>query len=113
MKSGSRGFIQNLFCNFWTLLQVSTDFESLHYVLRIKTIEKRFKNRRTLRGRKSPRGYGARTWRPVMRGRSEGWLGHSLVTQSSHRCGPRAACASVVTTRGATQWLLAGSKVLG
>jgi hypothetical protein len=26
VKSGSRGFIQNLFCNFWTFLQVSMNF---------------------------------------------------------------------------------------
>jgi hypothetical protein len=26
VKSGSRGFIQNLVCKIWTFLQVSTDF---------------------------------------------------------------------------------------
>jgi hypothetical protein len=26
VKSGSKGFIQNLFCKFWTFLQVSTNF---------------------------------------------------------------------------------------
>jgi hypothetical protein len=26
VKSGSKGFIQNLFCKFWTLLQVSMNF---------------------------------------------------------------------------------------
>jgi hypothetical protein len=29
VKSGSKGFIQNWFCKFWTLLQVSTNFWSL------------------------------------------------------------------------------------
>jgi hypothetical protein len=39
MKSGSRGVQKNLFDDFWTFLQVSTNFETLHYFLRIKTIE--------------------------------------------------------------------------
>jgi hypothetical protein len=30
VKSGSRGFVQNLFCKFWTFLQVSTNFGSLN-----------------------------------------------------------------------------------
>jgi hypothetical protein len=44
MKSGSRVLIQNLFCNFWTLLQVSMNFGILKQFLELKTIEKRFKN---------------------------------------------------------------------
>jgi hypothetical protein len=43
MKSGSREFIQNLFCKFWRFLQVSTNFGSLPYFLEFKIIEKRFK----------------------------------------------------------------------
>jgi hypothetical protein len=43
LKSGPRVFIQNLFCNFLTFLQVSMNFRSLHYFLRIKSIEERFK----------------------------------------------------------------------
>jgi hypothetical protein len=39
-KSGSRGFIKKLFCNFWTLLQISTNFGSLKQFPEIKTIEK-------------------------------------------------------------------------
>jgi hypothetical protein len=30
VKSGSRGFIPNLFCKFWTFLQVFTNFRSLN-----------------------------------------------------------------------------------
>jgi hypothetical protein len=44
MKSGSRVFIQNLFQNFWTLLQASTNFESLYYFLEFKTIENDLKS---------------------------------------------------------------------
>jgi hypothetical protein len=44
LKSGSIVVIQNLFCNFWTLLQVSKNFGSLKQFLELKTIEKRFKN---------------------------------------------------------------------
>jgi hypothetical protein len=43
VKSGSRGFIQNLFCNFWTFLQVSTNFWSLKQFLKFETIEKHLK----------------------------------------------------------------------
>jgi hypothetical protein len=44
VKSGSIVVIQNLFCNFWTLLQVFKNFGSLKQFLELKTIEKRFKN---------------------------------------------------------------------
>jgi hypothetical protein len=43
LKFYTRVVQQNLFYNFWTFLQVSMNFESLHYFLGIKTIEKRFK----------------------------------------------------------------------
>jgi hypothetical protein len=43
VKSGLRGFIQNLFCKFWTFLQVSTNFGSLKHFLRIKINWKRLK----------------------------------------------------------------------
>jgi hypothetical protein len=44
VKSGSRGFIQNLFCKFWTFLQVSTNFGSLKQFLLLKTIRKIIKS---------------------------------------------------------------------
>jgi hypothetical protein len=40
VKIGSRGFIQNLCCKFWTFLQVSTNFESLKQFLLFKIIRK-------------------------------------------------------------------------
>jgi hypothetical protein len=43
MKSGSRGFLQKLFSNFLTFLQVSTNFGSLKQFLEIKTIRKSIK----------------------------------------------------------------------
>jgi hypothetical protein len=43
VKSCSRGVQQNLFCNFWTFLQVSINFGSLKQILKFKIIKKRFK----------------------------------------------------------------------
>jgi hypothetical protein len=40
VKIDSRGVPQNLFQKFWTFLQVSTNFGSLPYFLKFKTIEK-------------------------------------------------------------------------
>jgi hypothetical protein len=43
VESGSRGFIKKLFCNFWTFLQVSTNFGNLPHFLEFKTIENELK----------------------------------------------------------------------
>jgi hypothetical protein len=45
-------------CNFWTFLQVSTNFESLPYFLEFKIIEKQNKIRRTVLGRIRPEAKG-------------------------------------------------------
>jgi hypothetical protein len=41
VKSGSRGLIQNLFCKFWTFLQVSTNFGIWNNFCYLKQLEKR------------------------------------------------------------------------
>jgi hypothetical protein len=43
MKSGSREVQQNLFCNFRTFLQVSTNFGILKQFMEFKTIENELK----------------------------------------------------------------------
>jgi hypothetical protein len=43
VKSGSGGFVQNLLCHIWIVLQVSTNFGSLHYFLGIKINWKKIK----------------------------------------------------------------------
>jgi hypothetical protein len=43
VKSGSRGFIQNIFCKFWASLHVSTNFGILKHFLEFKTIRKMIK----------------------------------------------------------------------
>jgi hypothetical protein len=43
VKSSSRRFIQNLFCKFWTFLQVSTNFGRLKQFLEFKTNWKKIK----------------------------------------------------------------------
>jgi hypothetical protein len=77
MKSGSREFIQNLFCNFWRFLQVSTNFGSLPYFLEFKIIEKRFKTAAQCRAENRPTttvhgphgwpGGSAQPWRRLTR----------------------------------------------
>jgi hypothetical protein len=54
VRSGSRGFIQNLFCNFWTSLQVSTNFLGLKQFLEFKTIEKHLNPRAQYRAENRP-----------------------------------------------------------
>jgi hypothetical protein len=44
MKSGSRGVQQNLFCNFWTLLQVFMNFGSLKQFLKFKQLKNDLKS---------------------------------------------------------------------
>jgi hypothetical protein len=60
VKSGSRGFIQNLFCNFWTFLQVSMNFGILKQFLLFKIIRKMIKIPDTVPGQKPARGYSPR-----------------------------------------------------
>jgi hypothetical protein len=57
VKSGSRGVQRNLFCNFWTLLQVFTNFRSLRQFLEFKQLQNDLKNRRTVSGRNPAHGY--------------------------------------------------------
>jgi hypothetical protein len=67
VKSGSRVLKQNLFCKFWTLLQVSTDFGSLKQFLELKTIENDFKTLHSVGPQIGP-------W-PAARGRSRSVCG--------------------------------------
>jgi hypothetical protein len=60
VKSGSRGFIQNLFYKFWTFLQVSTNFGNLKHFLLFKTIRKMVKFSWHSTGLKPARGYSPR-----------------------------------------------------
>jgi hypothetical protein len=82
VNSGSRGVQQNLFYNFWTLLQVFTNFESLNYFLPFKTIGKTIKNATRCQASNRPTTYGtrakmARGWRhgglPRAAGRKAAW----------------------------------------
>jgi hypothetical protein len=59
VKSGSRGFTQNLFRKFWTFLQVSINFRSLKRFLEFKTIEKHLNPGHSI-GPKPARGYSPR-----------------------------------------------------
>jgi hypothetical protein len=56
--SGSRGAQENLFCNFWTFLQVSINFRSLHYFLKLKIIENDLKPLGTVLGQIRPEAEG-------------------------------------------------------
>jgi hypothetical protein len=130
-KSGSRGFIQNLFCKVWTFLQVFTNFGSLPYFLEFKTIRKMIKKCRTVTGLKSAHSLRHSSRRLATRGRPEGWLGHGLAAQPSRRGGLRHAetgrapcalvvrssraahaCAGAVMRSTAARWGLNGGKVL-
>jgi hypothetical protein len=114
---------KKLFCNFWTFLQVSMNLGSLKQFLEFKTIEKRFKIAAQCSIEIGP-WLQCTARRPAMHGRPEGRLGHGLAAQSSHGCGPRAACAPAWSQRvgrargGAVahspvaRWWLAGGKVL-
>jgi hypothetical protein len=130
MKGGSRGFIQNLFCKFWTFLQVSTNFGILNYFLLFKTIGKIFKSPVQCWVRYRPEATAHGAWRPAMRGQPTSLLGHGLVARSSRRGGPRRgsghapgvltvwspfvvrAWDGTVARSSAARWRLAGGKVL-
>jgi hypothetical protein len=83
---GSRGVQQNLFCNFWTFIQVFTNFGSLKQFLELKTFENELKFTAQCR---TETGLWLQcvAWRPATHGR----LGHGL----------------------AARWRLADDKVLG
>jgi hypothetical protein len=85
VKSVSRGVQQNLFCNFWTLLQVSMNFASLKQFLKFKIIKNDLK---------SPHSVGPKT-------------GPRLQCVAR-----RPATRGVVTRWTTTRWGLAGGKVL-
>jgi hypothetical protein len=115
MKSGSRGFIQNLFCKFWTFLQVSTNFGSLKQFLLFKTIRKMIK---------SPAQYWAKTslrLQPTGRGvlphavgRKADWamawqpspVGQMACAAHCNACAPRAPRRGhhAQTARGMAWW---------
>jgi hypothetical protein len=90
LKSGPRVFIQNLFCNFLTFLQVSMNFGSLHYFLGIKSIEERFKTTAQCRA-ESGLWLQCTARRPATRSRPKGWLGRGLLARSNRGGSPRAA----------------------
>jgi hypothetical protein len=55
VKSGSRGIQQNLFCNFWTFLQVSMNFGSLKQFLELKQLKNHLKTLHSVGPQISPR----------------------------------------------------------
>jgi hypothetical protein len=99
VQSGSIVFIQNLFYNFWTLLQVSTNFGSLKQFLEFKTIENDLKSAAHCWAETGPRLQCAPGGLSHTSGR-KGLLGHGLVAQSSRGGGPHAACALGALRRG-------------
>jgi hypothetical protein len=94
--------MQNLFCNFWTLLQVSTNFGSLKQFLEFKQLKNDFKSSHSVV--------------PATRGRTEGRLGHDLAARLNRGGSPRraetGARVGTVTRSTAARWRLAGGKVL-
>jgi hypothetical protein len=117
MKSSSTGVQQNLFCNFWTLLQVSTNFGSLPYFLEFKTMGKRFKIARIVSGRNPARGYSVRRGGlPRAIGWKAGWAmawwpGSAAEAARACRCGHRARDGTVALSPVARR-RLTGGKVL-
>jgi hypothetical protein len=55
MKSGSKRFIQNLVCNFYTFLQVSTNFGSLTNFCDLKQLKKHLKSPAQYQAKTGPR----------------------------------------------------------
>jgi hypothetical protein len=102
VKSGSRGFIQNLFCKFWTFLQVSTNFGSLKQFLLLKIIRKIIKSLPQYWAESGPRLQPTgRSGLPRAVGRKAGWAtawqpSPAGQTACAARCN---AHAGAVTTR--------------
>jgi hypothetical protein len=112
VKSGSRGFIQNLFSKFWTFLQVSTNFGSLNYFLLFKILGKHLNPRQSagpvIGPRLQPTGCGGL---PCAAGRQTGWAvawrpGPAEEAAHDAETGPRWAWSpGVVHTRdGTARW---------
>jgi hypothetical protein len=89
MKSGSRGFIQNLFCKVWTFIQVFTNFGNLPYFLEFKIIEKHLKTVAQYWAETGPRLQPTGARRPATHTRSKSRLGHGLPAQPSGANGLR------------------------
>jgi hypothetical protein len=83
----AQGVQQNLVCHFWTFIQVSTNFESLHYFLRIKSIEKRL-NRPHSAGRIWPMASAFQAWWPAERGALACWHGSAHPGRPAHAVPP-------------------------
>jgi hypothetical protein len=111
VKSGSRGFIQNLFCKFWTFLQVSMNFGSLKQLLLFKTIRKMIKSLSQYWAETGPR------LQPTGRGGLLCAIGWNSREAAAWRLGPAGKTAhsargngraprgrSVVTARGPRVW---------
>jgi hypothetical protein len=88
VQSDSRVFIQNIFCNFWTFLQISMNFGSLHYYLGIKSIEKRLNRRHSVGPQSGPH---AAARRPAAHGR----LSRGSAVARRPRAHRRLACRGV------------------
>jgi hypothetical protein len=124
VKSGSRGFIQNLFYKFWTFLQVYMNFGNLKQFLLFKTIRKTIKSLAQYWAETGPR------LQPMGRGGLLCAVGRNSREATPWRLGPAGRTAhaargnaraprtrSVVTARAvvrstAAWWGLAGGKVL-
>jgi hypothetical protein len=111
--------IQNLLYHFWTFLLVSMNFGSLLYFLGIKSIKKRFKNRRTVLGRNRPvatvPGSAACHTRLARRPagpRPGGLVQPRRLPVRSRRCTRVGARDGVVARLLRGRWWLAGGKVL-
>jgi hypothetical protein len=105
VKSGSRGFIQNLFCKFWTFLQVSMNFESLKQFLPFKIIRKTIKSPTQHWDETEPRlQLTGRGGLPCAVGRKAGWAtawqpSPAGQTACVARCGHHTQ-----TARGTARW---------
>jgi hypothetical protein len=105
---------KKLFCNFWTFLQVFTNFGIFHNFLELKTIENDLKSTAQCWAEIGPRLQHAARW-PATCGRPKGRLGHGPTARSSRGGGPRAARVrdGPVARSPVARWRLAGGKVLG
>jgi hypothetical protein len=118
VKSGSRVLIQNLFCNFWTLLQVSMNFGSLKQFLEFKIIENDLKTPGTVLSRIRPEAEGLLgvaaccgsepSWPHCPRARPSSQLGPA---GSAARCAERAP--ALVTAHGVPRAALSPTAHLG
>jgi hypothetical protein len=110
VKSGSRGIQQNLFCNFWTFLQVSMNFGSLKQFLELKQLKNHLKTLHSVGPQISPcpAAHG-RNW-PSPVGRAT--RGTSTMRWARSLRGAHARGGAVARRQGARRWTGRG-KVLG